>query len=207
MSERISQFIVILIVTAGCLMAQSGQGEIAGIIKDPSGAGVPAAPVLLVNQDSGVSRAVKSESDGRYLFAALPPGRYSLKIEASGFKPVTVTDIEIVLGAHIDHDVSMTVGNVTEVVTVSGEVPLIDTTNADVGGVVSQIQINSLPVNTRQYLNLATLLPGTTQDASRSFYNSVQLGGGDHYYANGFQVDGVTNTWAEMGEPRQNFPE
>jgi len=188
-------------------MAQSGQGEITGVIKDPSGAGVPNAAVSLVNQDSGVTRVAKSESDGRYLFAAVPPGRYSLKIEATGFKPVTVTDIEVVIGAHVDRDVSMVVGNLTEVVTVTGEVPAIDTANSQVAGVVQQIQIDTLPVNTRQYLNLATLLPGTTQDASRTFYNSVQLGGGDHYYGNGFQVDGVTNTWAEMGEPRQNFPE
>jgi hypothetical protein len=73
--------------------------------------------------------------------------------------------------------------------------------------VVTNFQIDSLPVNTRQYLNLALLMPGTTQDASRTFYNNVQIGGGDRFYANGFTVDGVTNTWAEQGEPRQNFPE
>ena len=188
-------------------MAQSGQGEIAGIVKDPSGAGVPNAPVTLVNQDSGVSRVTKSDNDGRYLFAAVPIGRYSLKIEATGFKPVTVTDIEVVIGAHVDRDVSLAVGNVSETVTVTAEAPAIDTSNAQVAGVVSQVQIDTLPVNTRQYLNLATLLPGSSQDASRTFYNNVQLGGSDHYYGNGFQVDGVTNTWAEMGEPRQNFPE
>ncbi len=68
-------------------------------------------------------------------------------------------------------------------------------------------QIDALPVNTRQFLNLALLMPGTTQDASRSFYNNVQLGGGARFYANGFSVDGVTNTWAEQGEPRQNIPQ
>ena len=72
---------------------------------------------------------------------------------------------------------------------------------------VTQQQIDTLPVNTRQYLNLALLMPGTTQDASRTFYNNVQIGGGGRFYANGFTVDGVTNTWAEQGEPRQNFPE
>src|SRR5271165_7084946 len=88
-----------LMLTASFALAQSGQGGITGIIKDPSGAGVPNAPVALVNQDSGVSRASKSESDGRYLFAAVPPGRYSVKIEATGFKPVTVTDIEVLIDA------------------------------------------------------------------------------------------------------------
>lgn len=62
-------------------------------------------------------------------------------------------------------------------------------------------------MNTRQYLNLALLVPGTSQDASRSFYNNVQIGAGSGYYTNGFVVDGVSNVFAEMGEPRQNFPQ
>jgi hypothetical protein len=187
--------------------SQSGQGEITGIVKDPAGSGVPNAPVSLINQETGVTRKAATDNEGRYLFAATPVGTYTVKVEATGFKPVSVTGIEVVIGAHIERDIPLAVGSVSESVIVSGEAPPIDTANNEVAGVVTQNQINTLPINTRQYLNLATLMPGTTQAASRTFYNSVQLGGGDHYYANGFQVDGVTNTWAEMGEPRQNFPE
>ncbi len=111
------------------------------------------------------------------------------------------------IGIHVDKDIALTVGNVQDAITVAGDTPPIDTTNGEVAGVVTQLQIDTLPVNTRQYLNLALLMPGTTQDASRTFYNNVQIGGGGRFYANGFAVDGVTNTWAEQGEPRQNFPE
>src|SRR6185312_5826287 len=156
--------------------AQSGLGEIAGLVSDPSGGGVARAAVSLTNQDTGVTQSAVSDTDGRYTFTAVPPGKYSVKVEASGFRLVTVTDIEMVIGAHVNRDIPLTLGNVAESVTVSGEVPEIDTTKTEVSGVVSRVQIETLPVNTRQYLNLALLMPGTTQDASRTFYNSVQAG-------------------------------
>jgi hypothetical protein len=198
---------VFLLSTAGLIYGQASDAEIAGIVKDPSGGPVAGAAVSLVNQDSGFNRDVKADNEGRYRFVALAPGKYTLRTEASGFKPELVTGIVLTIGLHVDRDVSLAVGSVQETVTVSGEAPPIDATKADVSGVVTERQINTLPVNTRQYLNLALLMPGTTQDASRSFYNNVQLGGGGRYYANGFTVDGVNNSWAEQGEPRQNFPE
>ncbi|MBZ5621356.1 MAG: carboxypeptidase regulatory-like domain-containing protein [Acidobacteriia bacterium] len=187
--------------------AQSGNAEITGVVKDPSGSPAAGAALSLTNQDSGVARSVVADSEGRYRFPAILPGRYSLKTEATGFRTETVTDIVLNIGTHLDKDVTLTVGSIQESITVTGEVPPIDTTKGDVSGVVTQHQIDTLPVNTRQYLNLALLMPGTTQDASRTFYNNVEIGGGGRFYANGFTVDGVTNTWAEQGEPRQNFPE
>ena len=154
-----------------------------------------------------MNRALLTDAEGHYHFPALAPGRYSLKTEASGFRTSSLTGIVLNVGTHLETNVALIVGNVQEQVTVTAEVPPIDTTKGDVSGVVTQQQIDTLPVNTRQYLNLALLMPGTTQDASRTFYNNVQIGGGGRFYANGFVVDGVTNTWAEQGEPRQNFPE
>ena len=85
--------------------------------------------------------------------------------------------------------------------------PAVDTTSNDVGGIVDQAQIDNLPIPNRQYLALALLTPGTTQDASRSFYSNVQSGGGTYFYANGFSWDGVSNQQTEEGDPRQNIPE
>ena len=195
------------LVLAGMAMAQTtGDAEITGLIKDPSGSTIPGATATLTNQDTGVARTFKSDADGRYRFAAVLPGRYSLKVEATGFVPSTISDIVLNIGAYVEHDVPMTVGGVQESVVVTGEVPPIDVSKSDVSGVVTNEQIDTLPINTRQFINLALLEPGTSQDSSRTFYNSVQMGGASHYWSNGFSVDGVTNTWAEMGEPRQNFP-
>ena len=192
---------------AAIAFAQVGDAELAGIVTDPSGTPVAAVKLSLTNEDSGVNRSVVTDAEGRYRFPALAPGKYSLKTEAPGFRSESVTGIVLNVGTHLDKDVALTVGNVQEQVTVTAEVPPIDTSKGDVSGVVTEHQIDTLPVNTRQYLNLALLMPGTSQDASRTFYNNVQIGGGGRFYANGFSVDGVTNTWAEQGEPRQNFPE
>ena len=195
------------ILIAGPAIAQTtGDAEITGLVKDPSGLGIPGATASLINQDTGVTRTFKSGPDGRYRFAAVLPGRYLLKVEGTGFVTETLSGIVLNIGAHVDHDVPLTVGAVQESITISGEIPPIDVTKDDVSGVVTNQQIDTLPINTRQFINLALLEPGTAQDSSRTFYNSVQMGGASHYWSNGFSVDGVTNTWAEMGEPRQNFP-
>jgi len=193
-------------LVAGAAVAQTVDADITGLVKDPAGSSIPNATLTLTNQDTGVTRTIKSDADGRYRFYPVSPGRYALKVEATGFVASTVTGLVVNIGVHVDRDISMTVGSVQESLTVVGEVPPIDTTKADVSGVVTNSQIDTLPINTRQYLNLALLVPGTSQDSSRTFYNSVQMGGSSHYWSNGFTVDGVTNTWAEMGEPRQNFP-
>ena len=205
--RRIFSFLTAVAMTCGLAAAQVGDAEMAGMVKDPSGAPVPAAKLTLTNQDSGVARTTPSDANGRYRFAALQPGKYSLKAEATGFKTETTTDLVLTVGSHLDRDLSLTLGNISDSITVTGEVSLVDSSKATVGGVITQQQIDSLPVNTRQTLNLALLMPGTSNDGSRTFYNNVQISGGARFYANGFTVDGVTNTWAEQGEPRQNFPQ
>jgi len=207
MLQRSMMLAVVVFGTAAHAFSQASDAEIAGTARDASGGPIAGATATLSNQDSGFTRNSATDSEGRYRFAALAPGRYSLKLEATGFKAENVTGIVLDIGTHAQKDISLTVGSVQETVSVSGEVPPIDTTRAEVAGIVTAQQIDLLPVNTRQYLNLALLLPGTTQDASRTFYNNVQISGGGRFYANGFGVDGVTNTWAEQGEPRQNFPE
>jgi len=197
---------VLAVLFTGSLAGQTGDAEMTGMIKDPSGSAIPGASVSLANQDTGVTRTISSDSVGHYRFYPVSPGRYSIKIEASGFKTATISDIVINIGSHLDRDVTMTLGNLQESITVTGEAAPIDVTKSDVSGVVTNPQIDSLPINSRQYINLALLVPGTSQDSSRTFYNSVQMGGASHYWSNGFSVDGVVNTWAEMGEPRQNFP-
>jgi hypothetical protein len=188
------------------LIGQTSEADLFGAVKDPNGASVANAKVTATNQDTGATRTVVSDNEGRYRFTVLP-GRYSLTAEASGFKKETLTDLVLTVGRNLNQDLSLTVGGVQEAVTVTAEVPPVDTTKGDVSGVVTQQQIDALPVNTRQTLNLALLMPGTSQDASRTFYNNVEIGSGGRFYANGFTVDGVTNTWAEQGEPRENFPQ
>ena len=209
-SQQVHTILVLLFVLfsgAGVLWSQTGEAEIQGTVTDSSGGSVPRAQVTLTNTEAGVTRTIETDSEGRYRFPAIPPGNYAIRAQAAGFKSAEIDKLNLNLGVHLRQDVTLTVGNMQQVMEVSGQVPVIDTTSQEISGVIDQKQITTLPVNTRQYLNLALLEPGTTQDASRTFYNNVQVGGGGYYYANGLMVDGVRNTWAEQGEPRQNFPQ
>src|SRR5260370_15250092 len=191
---RWTSAVMVVLFLAAIAPAQVGDADIAGVVKDPSGAPIAAAKVTLTNQDSGVARTFTADSEGRYRFSAIAPGRYSLKTEATGFRTETITDIVLNTGTHLDKDVPLTVGSLQEGVTVTAEVPPVDTTKGDVSGVVTQLQIDALPVHTPPYLNLALLMPGTTQDPSLTPYHNAEIGGGGRFYANGFTVDRVTNT-------------
>jgi hypothetical protein len=189
--------------------AASGQtgAAIDGVIKDEQGAVLPGATLTIRNVESGVERSAVSESDGRYRLQALPPGTYSLKAELQGFAAQEVVDIVMTIGLELKQDFTMRIQALAESVTVTAESPVVDVTKSEVAGVVTQQQIQTLPVNSRQYLNLALLMPGTSQDGARPYYNNVSIAAGGSFYSNAFLVDGVTNTWAEQGEPRQNFPQ
>src|SRR5262249_8858659 len=210
MSARVmaSAVVAILFYAAAprAVAAQTG-AAIDGVVKDEQGAVLPGATVTIRNVDTGFERSVVTESEGRYRLQALQPGTSSLKIEPQGFAAQEVRDIVMTIGLELRRDFTMRIQTLAETVTVTGESPVVDTTKSEVAGVVTQQQIQTLPVNSRQYLNLALLMPGTSQDAARPFYNNVTIGAGGSFYSNAFLVDGVTNPWAEQGEPRQNFPQ
>ncbi|MGH9466285.1 MAG: carboxypeptidase regulatory-like domain-containing protein [Terriglobales bacterium] len=182
-------------------------GQIQGVVTDPSGSAIPGVAVLATNAGTGATRSVETGVDGRYLLTSLPPGTYTLTYSHAGFSTTKVNGILIQIGSAIVRHDALKVATQQTTVEVNGTPPPIDVTKSNVAGVVTAKQITQLPIQGREYLNLATLMPGTTQAASRTFYNNVQMGGGGHFYSNSFTVDGVNNNWAEMGEPRQNFPE
>lgn len=204
--NRSRSLLLLCSLAATPCLAQSTLGDIAGTVSDLTGGAIPGAAVTLTNTDSGIVSTLKA-ADGTYRFPALPPGHYQVEASATGFANKTLTRLTLQIDGHLQQDIALTVGGATENIVVDGFSPQVNTESNAVGGVVTPDQIDKLPVNTRQYLNLALLVPGTGQDASRSFYNNVQIGGGSGFYTNGFVVDGVSNVFAEMGEPRQNFPQ
>ena len=197
----------LLLSTPPPLIAQSGNGQIEGVVKDAQGGLLPGVTVTLRNQASGVQRTSVTESDGWYRFPALGPGVYTLTASLAGFTTQEVRDVEITLGLGLKHDFTLQVQSLSETVTVTGESPVVDTTKSEVAGVVTQRQIETLPINSRQYLSLALLMPGTSLDSTRSFFPTVNVGGSMTFNSTGNVVDGVINNFAEDGEPRQNLPQ
>ena len=181
--------------------------QITGVVKDSSGAVIPGATVTVRNVETGFSRTAVTDDSGDYRLPSLPPGRYAMTTELSGFTTETRPDITLVIDQTATINFVLKPATVAETVTVTGASPIVDVTRSDVSTAVSSEQIQDLPVASRRWVDLAMLTPGTSQDNIRGqFYRgNVNLGAGTREYSNMFYVDGVNNTWAEMGEPRQNF--
>jgi hypothetical protein len=177
------------------------------VVKDSSGAIIPGATVTARNVDTGLTRVAVTDGAGEYRLPSLPPGRYSVGTELSGFSTETRPDIILIIDQTAILNFALKPAAIAETVTVTGDSPIVDVTRSDVSTSVSTQQIQDLPVASRRWIDLAMLTPGTSQDNIRGqFYRgNVNVGAGGREYSNGFVVDGVNNTWAEMGEPRQNF--
>lgn len=189
----------------GTALAQNAQ--ITGTLVDQSGGALPGVTVTAKNQETGLTRTAVSEGAGVYRVPALPPGTYTLSVELAGFNTETRTDLVLVIDQIATVDVTMSPATLRESITVTGEAPIVDTRTAVVSTSVTNAQIQDLPVASRRWVDLAMLTPGVSQDNIRGFFyrGNVNIGAGTREYSNGFVVDGVNNTWAQMGEPRQNF--
>ena len=194
-------------IAAPRLMAQTTNGVIAGIVTDAQGGVLPGVTITTRNTETGFTRSVVTEADGRYRLAALPPGRYTLRAELLGFGAVEVTEITVNIGSDLVRDVTMQVQGVQESVSVTAEAPVVETTRTSVSGVVTQEQMQMLPLETRQPMGLALLLPGTSQDAVRKGKFNANIGAGAFTMGSGLLVDGMWNKEANTGEPRQDFPQ
>lgn len=204
---RLIVAIALVIGAGGEVRAQSGTGQISGTSRDQQGGVLPGVTVMLRNQDTGVARSAVTEADGRFHFPALAPGLYTLRAELSGFSTIEVRDLTMTIGLELKQDLAMKLQSVSETVTVKGEAPMVDTSKSEVSAVVTQQQIETLPINSRQYLSLALLVPGTGLDATRSFFPTVNIGGSLTFNSTTNMVDGMYNVMVEDGEPRQSLPE
>lgn len=204
---RVWCLILSLTTFAVPLFAQGERASIVGTVSDEQSGSLSDCAVTLHNQDTGFGRTTVSDANGRFQLVGLAIGRYQATAECNGFAPQHATDLVLTIGLELRRDFTMTLQPVRESITVSSQVRVVDVTKSEVAGVVTQDQIQRLPSNSRQYLNLALLMPGTSQDAARAFYNNVTIAAGATFYSNAFLVDGMSNTWAEQGEPRQNYPQ
>jgi hypothetical protein len=148
--------------TAGAAFGQAGRGAISGIITDPSGAIVPGAKVTAVEQATGTKLSTVSTAAGIYTFVSLSPGKYQVTVGAKGFETVVQKNIDVTLDQVSTVNVSLTLGNVNEVVTVNEATSLVDTSNSTVGQLISSETIDRVPLLTRNVFDLVQLSAGVT---------------------------------------------
>lgn len=187
------------LVTVGGANAQTFQrGEIHGFVYDTSHAVVPGAKVTLSNSSTGFKREINAEQDGSYVFPQILPGVYQLSATASGFAATTVTDVNLSIGASLELDITLPVKGQTTSVTVSAsDTGPIDTAAAGVNQVINERNLEDLPLNGRDYRDLAELSPSAELD--RGLRGAVRLGGQVSDYS-GLVIDGQDNFDNFFGE-------
>lgn len=186
------------IVTA--LRAQVASGSIAGQVTDASKAVVPKITVRLTNQGTGVERVVQSDAGGNYLFPLVAPGLYKLRAEAPGFKSFEVTNLEVQVAQQVRRDLELSLGDTATKLEVTASAPVLDERSAEIGQVIGSKEVVELPLNGRNYFDLAKLAPGVTELGTTSQSTGLAING---QRANqiSFFFDGVDTRTETSGRP------
>jgi Carboxypeptidase regulatory-like domain/TonB dependent receptor len=175
-----------------CAFAQStgGVAGISGVVKDPSGAAVPNAKVVISSASQGTLRSIQTNGAGAFAAPALLPGPgYKVAVTAAGFAPFELNDIDLEVGQSLSLNVPLTVGQTSTTIDVVGAAELLDDTKSDVSTVVSGRQIADLPVNGRRVDSFVLLTPGVSNDATFGLLTFRGVAGN-----NSFLIDGNDNT-------------
>ena len=174
-----------LLTVSHAAWAQTASGTILGEIRDTTGGALPGVAVLATNQANGAVRDTVTDALGTYRFSALAPGLYTVKAVLAGFKDAIRTDVRVNIASQVTAQFALEVSGVSETVTVAALAPLVDTTEQVVKTLIDTRQIESLPLKTRDFLDLAMLAPGVVTDqgsASGGQTDSISFGGMSENY-------------------------
>src|SRR6184192_371103 len=185
-------------------------GSVQGAIVDPKGAVVVSARVTITNKDTGQKLESEVTSAGTYNSGPLPPGRYVVRVAAQGFKTVEQT-VEVAVGIITSANITLELGSENTVVTVESSAISVNTEQATVQGILTAQQIENLPINGRNFLDLAQLEPGVqiqdggTFDPTKNGFSSVSFGGRFGRTAR-IELDGVDISDETVGTTTANIP-
>ena len=179
------------------LLAQFESATLTGVVSDASGQVIPGVAVKAVNEATGVETSSQTSGEGRYNFPSLRPGSYRVVAAHTGFKQFVSSGVVLQVNQAARLDIALTIGTVTEEVVVTGAAPVLETESGSRGSVIDHTKIVELPLNGRDYNQLALLSPGVLAPTPR--LQSVGFRGafnvnGNRAFQNAFQLDGVDNT-------------
>jgi Carboxypeptidase regulatory-like domain len=204
--------LVLVLVTSATMFAQTtiSTGSIQGTVTDASGAVVPGAKVSIRNNATNQVIETMTTSSGNYASGALIPGQYTVRIEVKGFRTVELT-VVVQVNTTSSASAKLSVGESTQIVEVQGSALAVNTEQATVQGVLTSQQIENLPINGRNFLDLAQLEPGVqiqdggTFDPTKNGFSSVSFGGRFGRTAR-IEVDGIDISDETVGTTTQNLP-
>jgi hypothetical protein len=199
-------FLLAMLATGQRVFGQGATGAINGSVRDPSGAAIPQASVVLQNVATGMRRVALTDNTGEYVFPDVIPGRYTIQINKAGFKTVSEPPFQLNVNETSTHNFTMTLGSTRQTVTVTAAAIHIEATTAELGTAIQQTEVNNLPLNGRNFTQLLELTPGVspistgqnsgggggfTGNAIGTFTFPAVNGQGNR--SNMFLVDGFTN--------------
>ena len=191
---RVSQILIFSALFQALPLAQ-GQvdtGSISGVVKDSSGAVIPQANLVVTNTATAVAVTAQSNASGFFSVQDLKPGVYDVSAVVPGFDRVTKTGIEVRVQDHLDIDFQMIIGQTSTEISVESQAPALESETSSIGEVVDQKQIVGLPLNGRNYIQLATLGAGTTP-SQRSTERNTFVSNGARPIQNSYMLDGIDN--------------
>jgi hypothetical protein len=183
------------------LWAQKDAGTIVGLVRDASGAVVTGAKVTVTDMDRGIVLTLSTNDSGQYVASPLRIGRYSVTVEKEGFKKAVAGPVQVNIQDRVDVDLKLVPGMATEIVTVSSQRPQLETETSELGQVVDSRRINALPLNGRNYAQLALLGAGVApaEPGSRVETTFGFSANGARSLQNNFLLDGIDNN-ANLGD-------
>lgn len=183
------------------LRAQSDTASLAGSVRDADGGALPGAMVTVTNTATGATRVATADERGRFVVPLLPPGRYSADVQLQGFRAFRDSGVQLRVGEAVQLDATLPVGNLSEAVEVTGSIPLLDTLSVTQGTVITEEKVHTLPLDGRQFIQLALLVPGANSGGRAVQQNSIRTGqtgglsiSGGRTNNTAFMLDGVTNS-------------
>ena len=206
---RLCRTALLFAAAAVAAYSQTQTATVRGSVSDASGAVIPGAALTLTNVDQNRPWEGEANASGAYVFQQIPPGNYSLSVEAAGFKRYERPRFILQVAQVAEIDISLEVGDVTEVVEISAEAPLLATATSDLGEVVNSRTAESLPLNGRNVLQLIGLTPGI--NTTRNFRNATSGNGsisavafsanGGRNVANSIMLDGSSQEVMGFNQP------
>jgi hypothetical protein len=197
------------VLLSASLSAQFDQASVLGTVRDAKGGTVGGAKITLRNNDTGITATATTDANGDYLFPTVRIGSYKVTAEMSGFSTASADNITVTVNARQRVDLTLQVGQVTEIVNVVEATPLLETDNSSKGQIIAQKQIVNLPILGRSYSNLALLVPGVRQsqvgnqgDIAFRREGSYNVNGLRSVF-NNFLLDGIDNNF--YGTTNQGF--
>lgn len=205
---RTSFLLVVFEASGWCQVTATG--ALAGRVTDKTAAVVAKASIKLTGSDSGLQRSAVSGEEGLFQFELLPAGIYAVTVESPGFAKVSVNSVEVVVGKTTMVNVTLEPGRVTDVVTVEGQsIPLVDLTRTDVSLNITPAQVQELPLNGRDFANLAFLAPGAkpvnSYDPTKNRIAVFGIDGSAGRNVN-VTVNGIDNKDNTVGGPVMQLP-